>query len=48
MRGGCGSNKALAAYCIFTLGAAASIIQKVYIVLAHTLCERIEAAMFTA
>lgn len=43
-----GAAKALADYCIVAPGAATSTIQEVHIVLAHTLCECVEAAMFAA
>jgi D-sedoheptulose 7-phosphate isomerase len=44
-RGG-GSAKLRANYCIAVPGAATSTIQELHIVLAHTLCECVEAAMF--
>jgi D-sedoheptulose 7-phosphate isomerase len=43
-----GAAKALADYCIIAPGTATSTIQEVQIVLAHTLCECVEAAMFAA
>jgi D-sedoheptulose 7-phosphate isomerase len=43
-----GAAKALADYCIVAPGTATSTIQEVHIVLAHTLCECVEAAMFAA
>ena len=43
-----GAAKALADYCIIAPGTATSTIQEVHIVLAHTLCECVESAMFTA
>lgn len=43
-----GVAKALADYCIVTPGTATSTIQEVHIVLAHTLCECVEAEMFAA
>lgn len=43
-----GAAKVLADYCIVAPGAATSTIQEVHIVLAHTLCECVEAAMFAA
>ncbi len=41
-----GAAKALADYCIIAPGTATSTIQEVHIVLAHTLCECVESAMF--
>ena len=43
-----GAAKALADYCIVAPGTATSTIQEVHIVLAHTLCECVESAMFAA
>lgn len=43
-----GAAKALADYCIVAPGTATSTIQEVHIVLTHTLCECVEAAMFAA
>lgn len=43
-----GDAKALADYCIIAPGTATSTIQEVHIVLAHTLCECVESAMFAA
>ena len=43
-----GATKALADYCIIAPGTATSTIQEVHIVLAHTLCECVESAMFAA
>ena len=43
-----GAAKVLADYCIIAPGTATSTIQEVHIVLAHTLCECVEAAMFAA
>lgn len=43
-----GAAKVLADYCIVAPGVATSTIQEVHIVLAHTLCECVEAAMFAA
>ena len=43
-----GTAKALADYCIIAPGTATSTIQEVHIVLAHTLCECVESAMFAA
>ena len=43
-----GAAKALADYCIIAPGTATSTIQEVHIVLAHTLCECVESAMFAA
>lgn len=43
-----GAAKALADYCIIAPGTATSTIQEVQIVLAHTLCECVESAMFAA
>jgi D-sedoheptulose 7-phosphate isomerase len=43
-----GAAKALAYYYILAPGAATSTIQEVHIVLTHTLCECVEAAMFAA
>jgi D-sedoheptulose 7-phosphate isomerase len=43
-----GAAKVLADYCIVAPGVATSAIQEVHIVLAHTLCECVEAAMFAA
>jgi D-sedoheptulose 7-phosphate isomerase len=44
-RGG-GAVKALADHCIVAPGEATSTIQELHIVLAHTLCESVEAALF--
>jgi D-sedoheptulose 7-phosphate isomerase len=44
-RGG-GAAKALADFCIVAPGTATSTIQELHIVLAHTLCESVEAALF--
>lgn len=44
-RGG-GPAKALASHCIVAPGVATSTIQEIHIVLAHTLCESVEVAMF--
>lgn len=44
-RGG-GAAKALADHCVIVPGLATSTIQELHIVLAHTLCECVEAAMF--
>jgi D-sedoheptulose 7-phosphate isomerase len=44
-RGG-GSARLRANYCIAVPGEATSTIQELHIVLAHTLCECVEAAMF--
>lgn len=41
-----GPAKALADYCIIAPGIATSTIQELHIVLAHTLCECVEVAMF--
>jgi D-sedoheptulose 7-phosphate isomerase len=41
-----GQAKALADYCIIAPGVATSTIQELHIVLAHTLCECVEVAMF--
>ncbi len=41
-----GQAKALADYCIVAPGIATSTIQELHIVLAHTLCECVEVAMF--
>lgn len=41
-----GRAKALADFCIIAGGEATSTIQEMHIVLAHTLCESVEAAMF--
>ena len=41
-----GAAKALADYCIIAPGAATATIQELHIVLAHTLCECVEAAIF--
>lgn len=41
-----GRAKALADFCIIAGGEATSTIQEMHIVLAHTLCEAVEAAMF--
>ena len=41
-----GKAKALADFCIVPPGTATSTIQELHIVLAHTLCECVEAAMF--
>lgn len=41
-----GQAKALANYCIVVPGVATSTIQELHIVLAHTLCECVEMAMF--
>ena len=41
-----GQAKALADYCIVTPGIATSTIQELHIVLAHTLCECVEVAMY--
>jgi D-sedoheptulose 7-phosphate isomerase len=41
-----GPAKALANYCIIAPGSETSTIQKVHIVLAHSLCESVERAMF--
>lgn len=41
-----GQAKALADYCIVAPGVATSTIQELHIVLAHTLCECVEVAMF--
>jgi D-sedoheptulose 7-phosphate isomerase len=41
-----GPAKALADHCIVVPGLATSTIQELHIVLAHTLCESVEAAMF--
>jgi D-sedoheptulose 7-phosphate isomerase len=41
-----GPAKALADYCIVAAGDATSTIQEIHIVLAHTLCESVEAALF--
>lgn len=41
-----GSAKAIADYCIIAPGIATSTIQELHIVLAHTLCECVEVAMF--
>ena len=46
-RGG-GKARALADHCIAVPGAATSTIQELHIVLAHTLCESVEAALFEA
>lgn len=43
-----GAAKALADYCIIAPGIATSTFQEVHIVLAHTLCECAESAMFAA
>lgn len=43
-----GAAKVLADYCIIAPGTATSTIQEVHIVLAHTLCECVESAMFAA
>lgn len=43
-----GAATVLADYCIVAPGTATSTIQEVHIVLAHTLCEYVEAAMFAA
>lgn len=43
-----GPAKALADYCIVAPDTATSTIQEVHIVLAHTLCECVESAMFAA
>lgn len=43
-----GAAKALADYCIIAPGTATSTIQEVHIVLAHTICECVESAMFAA
>lgn len=43
-----GAAKALADYCIVAPGTTTSTIQEVHIVLAHTLCECVESAMFAA
>ena len=43
-----GAAKSLADYCIVAPGTATSTIQEVHIVLTHTLCECVEAAMFAA
>ena len=41
-----GATKAMADYCIIAPGVATSTIQELHIVLAHTLCESVEAALF--
>lgn len=41
-----GQAKALNDYCIVAPGIATSTIQELHIVLAHTLCECVEVAMF--
>jgi D-sedoheptulose 7-phosphate isomerase len=41
-----GQTKAMADYCIVVPGKATSTIQELHIVLAHTLCECVEVAMF--
>jgi D-sedoheptulose 7-phosphate isomerase len=43
-----GAAKVLADYCIIAPGTETSTIQEVHIVLAHTLCECVESAMFAA
>ena len=43
-----GAAKAFSDYCIIAPGTATSTIQEVHIVLAHTLCECVESAMFAA
>ena len=41
-----GKAKGLADHCVIAVGEATSTIQEMHIVLAHTLCESVEAAMF--
>ncbi len=41
-----GPAKALATYCVVAAGAATATIQEIHIVLAHSLCECVERAMF--
>lgn len=43
-----GAARALADHCLVVPGTATSTIQELHIVLAHTLCESVEAALFTA
>jgi D-sedoheptulose 7-phosphate isomerase len=43
-----GEAKALADYCVTAPGTATSTIQEMHILLAHTLCELVETAMFRA
>lgn len=41
-----GAAKSMADHCVIAPGAATSTIQEIHIVLAHTLCESVESAMF--
>lgn len=43
-----GEAKALADYCVTAPGTATSTIQEMHILLAHTMCELVETAMFSA